>query len=117
MTCYLCERIKTAKGNGDKQRVLRQGNVGLQVEGRKVQPAKILSGRGCGLPMAAEGAEGIFKGGAAVRYVRCDRSLVVNFWTHKKSRYLSRKKREQCTAAKTWRGSMWSTRASGCRAG
>lgn len=45
------------------------------------------------------------------------RPLVVNFWTHKKSRYISRKKREQCTAAKTWRGTMWSTRASGCRAG
>lgn len=43
--------------------------------------------------------------------------LVVKFWTRRKAPYLSRKKREQCTAAKTWSVSMWSTRASGCRAG
>ena len=46
-----------------------------------------------------------------------NRVLVVKFWTRRKSPYLSRKKREQCTAAKTWRGSMSSTRASGCRVG
>ena len=48
---------------------------------------------------------------------RMSRMLVVNFWTRRKSPYLSRKKREQCTAAKTWRDSMLNTRASGCRVG
>ncbi len=39
MIRYLCVRIKTARENGDKQRVLRQGHVGLQVKWRKAQPS------------------------------------------------------------------------------